>query len=410
MTENELLDLLTDVRGDYIAQTEAFRQGKLQKKRSPRLLPIAAIFAVVLLAGAAIQAFLVPNWKQGTEEPEMQSFAATAAEAETAVEESTWQLEILDGTGSFYSQDCEKEMTFPSYTEEVQRQRETNRISPWRYAILDMDGNGTQELVIQYRMVDNGDFYGEEQTLVFWQTDQRILERGYYTRQMRHIRADGAFYWSGSSSNSGWARLTGLDGENPSEMNIPEDQWDQPEADWHSFDGGDAHSQAGPSADELLRLREREITYVDGEGNVAALETELFIGRGYSIYVPKEGWTYTQETYGGLLADKWTYDWNPEINLRIVRVGGNYDRAEAWIRETESAWSFFWDEQGGLYGERDGKDMNVSFYPKEVDTIVALCAFPVEAYEGGGRTLSVLVDTFSRWPTEVDMLYPEATE
>lgn len=407
MTENELLDLLTDVRSDYIAQTEAFRQGKLQKKRSPRLLPIAAIFAVVLLAGAAIQAFLVPNWKQGTEEPEMQSFAATAAEAETAVEESTWQLEILNGTGSFYSQDYKKEMTFTSYTEEVQRQRETNRISPWRYAILDMDGNGTQELVIQYRMVDNGYFYGEEQTLVFWQADQQILERGYYTRQMSHIRADGAFYWSGSSSNSGWARLTGLDGVDPGEMNIPEDQWDQPEADWHSFDGGDAHSQAGPSADELLRLREREITYIDGEGNAAAMETELFIGRGYSIYIPKEGWTYTQETYGGLLADKWTYDWNPEINLRIVRVGGNYDRAEAWVRETESAWSFFWDEQGGLYGERDGKDMNVSFYPKEVDTIVALCAFPMEAYEGGGRTLSVLVDTFSRWPTEVDMKYPE---
>lgn len=264
MTENELLDLLTGVRSDYIAQTEAFRQGKIKKKRTFRLLLIAAIFAVVLPAGAAIQAFLVPNWKQGTEEPEMQSFAATAAKTETT----------------------------------------------------------------------------------------------------------------------------------------------EPEADWYSFDGGDAHSQAGPSADELLRVREREITYVDGEGNDAALETELFIGRGYSIYVPKEGWTYTQETYGGLTADKWTYDLNPEINLRIVRVMGTADRAEAWVRETESDWSFFWDEQGGLYGDRDGKVMNVNFYQKEVDTIVVLCAFPMEAYEGGGRTLSVLVDTFSRWPTEVDMLYP----
>lgn len=403
MTENELLDLLTGVRSDYIAQTEAFRQGKIKKKRTFRLLPIAAIFAVVLLAGAAIRFFLVPNWKQ---DPEMQSALATAAESKTMKKEAAWQSEILDGTKAFYSQDYKKEMTFPSYTETLQQEQEISLVSPWRYALVDMDGNGTQELVIQYRLEENGSFYGEWQTLVFWQQDEQILERMYGVRQMHAIRADGAFYRFGSDIKEGWARLTGLDGEDPSEMNIPEDQWDQPEADWHSFDGGDAHSQAGPSADELLRLREREITYVDGEGNDAALETELFIGRGYSIYIPKEGWTYTQETYGGLTADKWTYDWNPEINLRIVRVTGNYDRAAAWVRETESAWSFFWDEQGGLYGERDGKVMNVSFYPKEVDTIVALCAFPVEAYEGGGRTLSVLVDTFSRWPTEVDMLYP----
>lgn len=410
MTENELLDLLTDVRSDYIAQTEVFRQGKIKKKRTFRLLPIAAIFAVVLLAGAAIRAFLVPNWKQGTEELEMQSFAATAAKAEMAVEDSTWQMEILNGTGSFYSQDYEKEMTFPSYTETLQQEQEISRVSPWRYAILDMDGNGTQELVIQYRLDENGSFYGEWQTLVFWQMDQRILERGYNVRQMHGIRADGAFYRFGSDIKEGWAKLTGLDGDDPGEMNIPEDQWDQPEADWHSFDGGDAHSQAGPSADELLRVREREITYVDGEGNDAALETELFIGRGYSIYVPKDGWTYTQETYGGLTADKWTYDLNPEINLRIVRVMGTADRAAAWVRETESAWSFFQDKQGGLYGERDGKVMNVNFYQGEVDTVTVLCSFPMEAYEGGGRTLSVLVDTFSRWPTEVDMLYPEATE
>lgn len=410
MTENELLDLLTDVRSDYIAQTEAFRQGKLQKKRSPRLLPIAAIFAVVLLAGEAIQAFLVPNWKQGTEAPEMKSFAATAAEPETIEQGAAWQSEILNSTMAFYSQDYEKEMTFQSYTETLQQEQEINRVSPWRYAFVDMDGNDKQELVIQYRLDENGSFYGGWQTLVFWQVDQRILERGYNVRQMHGIRADGAFYRFGSDIKEGWARLTGLDGVDPGEMDIPEDQWDRPEADWHSFDGGDAHSQAGPSADELLRLREREITYVDGEGNDAALETELFIGRGYSIYIPKEGWTYTQETYGGLTADKWTYDLNPEINLRIVRVMGTADRAEAWVRETESAWSFFRDERGGLYGDRDGKVMNVSFYQKEVDTIVVSCTFPWEAYEGGGRTLSVLVDTFGRWPTEVDMLYPEATE
>ena len=421
MTERELLDLLGDVRPDYIVQTEAFRRGGVRPRRKRhtgrRVLSIAAMLAAVLAAGALVRFGLAPHWKQGKAET-----AATMA-AQRADDSITWQEEILNG-GSFYSQDYEKEMTVLSYTEKAQELRGTDGFGLWRYAILDMDGNGTQELVIQYRMVDrgvfysdsegketqiedgNGYFYGEEQTLVLWKTGEKILERSYYTRQMQHIRADGAFYWSSSSSEHGWARLTGLDGEDPSEMELSGDLRDQPEPDWHSFDGGDEHSEAGPSPDELCRLKERTIQYANADGNKISLRTDLFIGQGYSIYIPEREWSYQQVDDHGNQADQWVYDQDEDIRMTVIRLAGDDEQAEKYIRETENDWYFYTDEAGDMFAQLDGNMMVVRLKKAEVETFAIVQTYPTEGYEGAGRMFSALADTFSAWPTEIRTKYP----
>lgn len=420
MTEKELLDLLGDVRPDYIVQTEAFRRGGVSPRRKRhtgrRVLSIAAMLAAVLAAGALVRFGLAPHWKQGKAET-----AATMA-AQRADESITWQEEILNG-GSFYSQDYEKEMTVQSYTQAAQELRGTDRFVLWRYAILDMDGNGTQELVVQYRMVDGGAFYGDsegeepqiedgngyfygEDILVFWKAGEKILERGYYTRQMQDIRADGAFYWSSSSSEHGWARLTGLDGENPSEVEISGDLWDQPEPDWHSFDGGDEHSEAGPSPDELCRLKERTIRYVNADGYEISLRTDLFIGQGYSIYIPEREWSYQQVDYHGNQADQWVYDQDEDIRMTVIRLAGDVEQAQKYIRETESDWYFYTDEAGDMFAQLDGNMMVVRLKKAEVETFAIVQTYPTEGYEGSGRMFSALADTFSAWPTEIGTKYP----
>lgn len=421
MTERELLDLLGDVRPDYIVQTEAFRRGGVSPRRKRhtggRVLSIAAMLAAVLAAGALVRFGLAPHWKQGKAET-----AATLA-AQRDDESITWQEEILNGE-AFYSQDYEKEMTVPSYTEKAQELRGTDVFGLWRYAILDMDGNGTQELVVQYRMVDrgvfysdsegeetqiedgNGYFYGEEQTLVFWKAGEKILERSYYTRQMQHIRADGAFYWSSSSSEHGWARLTGLDGEPPSYVELSGDLWDQPEPDWHSFDGGDEHSEAGPSPDELQRLKERTIQYANADGNKISLRTDLFIGQGYSIYIPEREWSYQQVDDHGNQADQWVYDQDEDIRMTVIRLAGDDEQAEKYIRETESDWYFYTDEAGDMFAQLDGNMMVVRLKKAEVETFAIVQTYPTEGYEGAGRMFSALADTFSAWPTEIRTKYP----
>lgn len=404
MTEKELLDLLGDVRPDYIAQTEAFRRGGVRPRghHSHRILTIAAMLVAVLAVGAVVRFYLAPNWKKGAESAQPETMAAAKAEDRSPI---TWQEEILNG-GSFYSQSYEQEMTVSSYTEMAQELRGTDGFTTWRYAVLDMDGNGTQELVIQYRMETDGYFYGEEETLVFWKVEEKILERSYYTRQMQSIRADGAYYWSGSSAEHGWARLTGLDGEDPSYVELFGDLWDQPEAPWHSFDGGDEHSEAGPSPDELGRLKERTIQYMDADNSEAVLNVSLFIGERYSIEISQSGWKHTQESYAGFQSDFWSPEENPNVTLRIFRIYGDINAAESLMFQTERGWNFFPDKQGNLYGEKDGMVVNVSFYKAEVETFVIIRTYPQEAYEGWGRMLSVLEDTFSAWPTEVRTKYP----
>lgn len=419
MTEKELLDLLGDVRPDYIVQTEAFRRGGVSPRRKRntggRVLSLAAMLAAVLAAGALVRFGLAPHWKQGKAET-----AATMA-AQRADESITWQEEILNG-GSFYSQDYEKEMTVLSYTEKAQELRGTDVFGLWRYAILDMDGNGTQELVIQYRMVDSGVFYSDsegeetqldgngyfygEDILVFWKAGEKILERGYYTRQMQDIRADGAFYWSSSSSEHGWARLTGLDGETPSYVELSGDLWDQPEPDWHSFDGGDEHSEAGPSPDELCRLKERTIQYANADGNKISLRTDLFIGQGYSIYIPEREWSYQQVDDHGNQADQWVYDQDEDIRMTVIRLAGDDEQAEKYIRETESDWYFYTDEAGDMFAQLDGNMMVVRLKKAEVETFAIVQTYPTEGYEGAGRMFSALADTFSAWPTEIRTKYP----
>ena len=63
MTEKELLDLLGDVRPDYIVQTEAFRRGGVSPRRKRhtgrRVLSIAAMLAAYALTGHFTNAVLL---------------------------------------------------------------------------------------------------------------------------------------------------------------------------------------------------------------------------------------------------------------------------------------------------------------------------------------------------------------
>ena len=427
MTEKELLDLLGDVRPDYIAQTDAFRRGGAKPRRhhSHRILSIAAMLAAALAVGV-VHSYLAPNWKvpaeKGTETMTAQEAAPAQTDTAADSEDTGWQEKVLNGRRMFYSQEYERVMNFPEYTETVQYELKTDRLTPWRYAFLDMDGNGTDELVVEYRQeaetvyysggdgteetpADDNGFFGHNITLVFWENDGTILEKQYNIRQMSEIRSDGSFYHFGVDIQESWAKLTGLDGNDPATVDIPEDQTDQPEPDWHSFDGGDEHSEAGPSPDELMRLKERTVRYVDADGNEISLRTDLFIGQGYSIYIPEREWSYQQVDYHGNTADQWVYDQDEDIRMTVIRLAGDDEQASQYIQETESDWQFYTDEAGDLFAQLGGNMMVVRFVKEEVETFAIIQMYPMEGYEGAGRMLSVLADTFSAWPTEVRTKY-----
>ena len=57
---------------------------------------------------------------------------------------------------------------------------------------------------------------------------------------------------------------------------------------------------------------ELEITV---EGVSEQLPAALYIGDGYSIYIPEEGWEHEQETEGHITEDSWESTVNDEVEL-----------------------------------------------------------------------------------------------
>lgn len=202
MTELELLELLGDVQSGYLQQAEAFREGRLKvaKERTPlltslKVLSVAAMF--VLILGAGYWGLQDLAAKEASEKASKTMAAQSAAEMET-----DWQRMVLRDGARFYSLDFGNSYTLSEFCEALAQTmgtEETPRLC--RYAKLDMDGDGLEELAVELEGT------GDLPRLVLGSFDGQITGAIYYERQMSQLKADGTFYTSGSTGNRHWARL-----------------------------------------------------------------------------------------------------------------------------------------------------------------------------------------------------------
>lgn len=202
MTELELLELLGDVQSGYLQQAEAFREGRLKvaKERTPlltslKVLSVAAMF--VLILGAGYWGLQDLAAKEASEKASKTMAAQSAAEVET-----DWQRMVLRDGARFYSLDFGNSYTLSEFCDALAQTmgtEETPRLC--RYAKLDMDGDGLEELAVELEGT------GDLPRLVLGSFDGQITGAIYYERQMSQLKADGTFYTSGSTGNRHWARL-----------------------------------------------------------------------------------------------------------------------------------------------------------------------------------------------------------
>lgn len=150
-----------------------------------------------------------------------------------------------------------------------------------------------------------------------------------------------------------------------------------------------------PTAEELGREATADLTFVL-EGQEETEPAALYIGQGYSLYIPTEGWVRESFTENGVPADSWESAGNERAELRILHLG---DRSLAdsreWIVREFDRYMLSEDKRGDLYGEdaENGMVLDVRFY--EGGSVYAvLWAYPAEAAEGFGTRLSVIADTF----------------
>lgn len=427
MTELELLEMLSGVQGSYIQQADAFREGRLKivRKKRPvvtalKTLSVAAVFVLILGAGYfGLQNLAAKEAAEKTGE-------TLAAQSGAMAEEDTenWQRMALRNGIRFYSRDFENSYTLSEFRGELAKRMGTEEVpKPARYAKLDMDGDGLEELVVEF------DGTGDLPRLVLGSFDGQIMGEIYYERQMSHLKADGVFYASGGIGNRSWARLQrSADGWTVEDLEG--DYTDEPDAAWTQWvslgtaevtNGNSGTTEVTP---ELLgREAKGELTFWQ-DGVESSIPADLFIGDGYSVYIPQEGWVYQKIDWNGISADQWVYadetleefglhttlDFASQEAMRnyyeqkypnrltILFYPGMDDHASReWVCQAKPEWNLVENARGNLYGDNG----TVMFLRTEVGDFICIQeSAPFAAGEGIG-IVGTMYQSFCGWPSEL---------
>lgn len=307
MTELELLELLSDLSPSYIQESGGPRTAKAQARRRhtiQKYIALAAMLAVLVGLSAVALPYLAANWvhPDTTADSTGTTEAVTEAVTETAPQITGLSLDvpgILQSQISFYSAEY-GDVTLAEYTESMRTWLQSQDCQATQYAVLDMDGDGTQELLIQFAHL--GEIHG---TLLISNQGDRLQGWYFLVRELDCLKADGTFrvtYPSGAR----WAKLY-YDGQRWFDIL----QWEEqdasalPNAPWQSI----------PESTQEAPLRhEREpdtILSYTVNGEEVQKTAALWSGSRFTMYVLEpengKGWVHSTVSYGDTQADRWTY-------------------------------------------------------------------------------------------------------
>ena len=429
MTELELLEMLSGVQSSYIQQADAFREGRLRivRKKRPvvtalKILSVAAMFVLILGAGY----FGLQNLAaKGASEKASETMAAQSGAMADAED---WQRMVLRDGIRFYNGDFAN--SYNSYTVSefcgvLAKWMGTEEApKPARYAALDMDGDGLEELVVELEGT------GDLPRLVLGSFDGQIMGEIYYERQMSHLKADGVFYASGGIENRSWARLQ-RSADGWTVENLEGDYTDEPDAVWTQWvslgtvtesDATSQNDNEKVTPELLMREASDDLAFwVDGAE--FAVSADLFIGDGYSLYIPKEGWVHEVIDYHGTTADRWAYadqtleefgrNNMPEVTDRetlrkfydsqyptrltvLFRPGMDDQAVRDWVMEVNPDWDMTQNARGALFADT----ATVEFFRTETGVFVCIMETPAFA-EGGLGILGAMYGSFSGWPSGI---------
>lgn len=104
-------------------------------------------------------------------------------------------------------------------------------VSITQYALVDMDGDGIQEAVVDFQFGENAQVMC--MVLKNDNKNETVFGAEFYYRQMSHIKEDGSFAYSGGGDCDGWAHLRWENGA-WAEISV-EDSNDKTDAQWYSY-------------------------------------------------------------------------------------------------------------------------------------------------------------------------------
>lgn len=116
----------------------------------------------------------------------------------------TWE-DVLKGRGAF--RDAASGQTLELSTiSRIFTPDESIQAQPTAFALMDLDGDGEEELVLKVWM---GEAY-DECTVVLFREEDGLYARGFELRSMSDLKEDGTFHYSSGAFDWGYARITSL--------------------------------------------------------------------------------------------------------------------------------------------------------------------------------------------------------
>lgn len=150
---------------------------------------------------------------------------------------------------------------------------------------------------------------------------------------------------------------------------------------------------------------EKAVLMVNKEGELQTVPATLFVGDGYSIYIPDEGWrlfgpedgtaSYDFTKYG---LDKWGSELNDQVLLWINKYDGS---SVEEVREGLAVKGYQTDGTEMTAGEA-GLSYHVKLMESEAGCYGVFYCCPEEAEEGWGRDLSAVAESFAISAVEED--------
>ena len=120
-----------------------------------------------------------------------------------------------------------------------------------------------------------------------------------------------------------------------------------------------------PTAAELGREEKTELAFTV-EGETELVPVTLYIGQGYSIYIPDEGWRLEKWVDDGIPEDVWESVINDDVELAVLHLGEKtLAEAQAWVKAEEDDYQLVEDKQGSLGGTdtEELEMLEVRFHP-----------------------------------------------
>ena len=163
-----------------------------------------------------------------------------------------------------------------------------------------------------------------------------------------------------------------------------------------------AGADRSPTAAELGR-EDRAVLEMTVEGETEEVPAALFIGQGYSLYIPEEGWRYEKDLDDGVAEDTWESILNGEVELEVRQYPASPDRTPDAVKAAfvKGRDYVFEDLMGGGLGDplagvdEDGDFLSFMTAEGADGTVYVISwEYPAEAAEGFGARLAQIANTF----------------